>query len=101
MFERRTLKIWAILMGVFALLCVPAYAGPAFLEETSAIFALVPVLSIYLFHALGVPGLLEHQGHCGWGMCSPTLFGFAFLAVFWLLAFWLAAWGLAYLVGRR
>jgi hypothetical protein len=51
--------------------------------------------------ALGVPGLLEHQGQCGWGLCSPTLFGFAFLAVFWLLAFWLAAWGLAYLVGRR
>ena len=101
MFERRTLKIWALLAGTFVLLCVPAYVGPAFLEEASAMLALVPVLSIYLFHAIGVPGLLEHQGQCGWGMCSPTAFGFAFLAFLWLFAFWLAAWGLAYLSGRR
>ena len=62
---------------------------------------IVPVMSIYAFHAVGVPGLLEHQGHCGWGMCSPTAVGYLFLAAFWVAAFWLLAWGLAYLTRRR
>jgi hypothetical protein len=59
------------------------------------------LLSIYLFHHLGVPGLLEHKGQCGWGMCSPTAFGWTFLLVFWIGVAWLAAWGLACLTARR
>lgn len=101
MFEPRTLKIFALMVGAFVLLCIPAYAGPRFLEEASAMVVMVPALSIYLFHALGIPGLLEHQGRCGWGLCNPTPFGFVFLAAFWLLGFWLLARGLAYLLARR
>jgi hypothetical protein len=97
----RTLKILAVLVAVFVLLALPAYVGPRVLEAMSARVAMVPLLSVYLFHAAGVPGLLEHGGHCGWGWCNPTAFGFAFTAAFWLLAFWLAAWGLARLTARR
>lgn len=94
------LKIFALLVVAFVLLGLPAYIGPSFLEAPSGYVVIVPVMSIYLFHALGIPGLLEHKGHCGWGLCEPTPFGYGFLLVFWLLVLWLVAWGLARLTRR-
>jgi hypothetical protein len=61
---------------------------------------MVPFLSIYLFHHLGIPGLLEHDGACGWGLCSPTAFGWTFLVILWIGVAWLVAWGLARLTVR-
>lgn len=101
MLERRTLRIFAALVGVFVLLGLPAYVGPELLASFSGMVVIVPVMSVYLFHALGMPGLLQHQGYCGWGLCNPTPFGVGFTVAVWLLVFWLAAWGLAYLTGRR
>ena len=46
-------------------------------------------------HRLGIPGLLEHNGACGWGWCAPTVFGWAFLCVVWGLVAWLLAWAAA------
>jgi hypothetical protein len=97
----RTLKILGALLAVFVLLGLPAYVGPSVLEPIGVYVVIVPVMSIYAFHAIGIPGLLEHQGHCGWGMCSPTAAGYVFLVAFWVAAFWLVAWGLAYLTRRR
>jgi hypothetical protein len=95
------LKIWALLVGGFVLLCVPAYAGPAFLEEASAMFALVPVLSIHLFHALGVPGLLERRAIAA-GACANRRHS---VSRSWRCSGFrpsgLPPWGLAYLSGRR
>jgi hypothetical protein len=59
------------------------------------------LLSIYLFHTLGIPGLLQQGGACGWGWCSPTTWGWAFLAFFWLGVAWVVAWALARLTARR
>jgi hypothetical protein len=95
MLQPRTLKILAALLALYILFCLPAYFGPAFLQEPSSYLILVPFLSIYVFHQLGIPGLLEHGGYCGAGLCSPTAFGWAFLAVFWIVAAWLLAWGVA------
>lgn len=100
MLQPRTLRILAALLGGYALLVVPAYVGPSHLERISSYFVIVPFLSIYVFHKLGVPGLLEHGGACGWGWCSPTAFGWAFLALFWVGVAWLVAWGLARLTAR-
>jgi hypothetical protein len=101
MLRSRTLKILAVLLTAYALLAAPAYVGPSYLEELGSYLVMPPLLSIYLFHHLGVPGLLEHKGQCGWGMCSPTAFGWTFLLVFWIGVAWLAAWGLACLTARR
>lgn len=95
MARARTLKILVALVGGYALLVLPAYLGPSPLQDISTYFFLVPFLSVHLFHHLGIPGLLEHGGACGWGWCSPTLLGWAFLALFWLGLAWLAAWGIA------
>ena len=101
MLSARTLKTLAILLAGYVLLALPAYFGPAVLEEMSSYLVMPPLLSIYLFHALGIPGLLQHGGACGWGWCSPTAWGWAFLALFWLGAAWVVAWGLARLTARR
>jgi hypothetical protein len=100
MFQPRTLKILATLLTGYALLAVPAYWGPSDLETMSGYVVIVPLLSIYIFHKLGIPGLLEHNGACGWGWCSPTAFGWAFLSLFWIGVAWLIAWGLARLTAR-
>lgn len=90
----------AILLGGYALLALPAYWGPSYLESMSSFLVMVPLLSIYIFHKLGIPGLLEHDGACGWGWCAPTVFGWAFLVMFWTGVAWLIAWGLACLTTR-
>jgi hypothetical protein len=100
MLRSRTLKILAGLLAGYALAVAPAYFGPSFLEEPSSYFVVVPFLSIYVFHKLGIPGLLEHGGACGWGWCSPTAFGWAFLVLFWIGVAGSLAWGLARLSAR-
>src|SRR2546422_10501598 len=100
MLSRRTVSILAGLLSAYVVLSLPAWVGPAFLEEISSDIYLTPILAIYRFHALGVPGLLEHGGACGWGWCSPTASGWAFLIVFWVGVAWCVAWGVARLTLR-
>ena len=100
MLRPRTLGILAVLLAGYGLLVIPAYWGPSYLEEISSHFVMVPFLSIYAFHKLGIPGLLESHGACGWGWCSPTAFGWAFLVAFWIAAAWLIAWGVARLTAH-
>src|SRR6267143_7140158 len=100
MLNRRTVKIFTGLWDVYALLSLPAWVGPAFLQEISSDIYLTPIGAIYIFHRLGVPGLLEHGGACGWSLCSPTAPGWAFLIVFWVGIAWCVAWGLVRLTLR-
>jgi hypothetical protein len=96
----RTLKILAALLTGYTLLAIPAYWGPSNLEAMSSYVVMVPFLSIYIFHKLGMPGLLEQNGACGWGWCSPTPFGWVFLVLMWIGVAWLVSWGLACLTAR-
>jgi hypothetical protein len=92
---QRTLKIVVIMVLGYALLTIPLYMSPVYAQSPAGLLVLVPFLSIYLFHKIGVPGLLEHNGLCGWGWCSPTAFGWVFLVAFWLALIVLIAWGIA------
>lgn len=100
MLNPRTLKFLAALLAACALLAIPTYCGPAVLEPLSGRVVIVPLFSIFIFHKLGVPGLLEHDGACGWGLCAPTTLGLVFLFVFWLGVIWLLAWALARITAR-
>jgi hypothetical protein len=93
--KRRTAKIMAWLVLAYGLLVLPGYFWPSYFESPAGLLVLVPGLSIYLFHKMGVPGLLEHHGFCGWGLCEPTPFGWVFLIAFWLLVALLVAWCIA------
>ena len=97
----RTLKFFLVIIVLYALVVAAAYWDVRPLDLPGYYAVIVPYFSIYWFHHYGVPGLLEHGGYCGWGLCSPTTFGWIFLAAFWLGVMWLVAWIAARLTARR
>ncbi|MDO8267785.1 MAG: hypothetical protein Q7T32_08120 [Moraxellaceae bacterium] len=101
MLDPRTLKVLFILVAGYMALLLPGAVWPAYLDSPVGILAVIPFLSVYLFHNIGIPGLLEHNGLCGWGWCAPTLFGWVFIVLFWLLVAWLLAWLVAHVLMAR
>ncbi len=95
MFSCRTLKVFFLLLAGYCLLLAPAAFRPSYLDSPLGLLLAGPYLCIYLFHGLGIPGLLQHDGHCGWGWCAPTSFGWFFLGAFWGAVVWLMAAGIA------
>jgi hypothetical protein len=93
----KTLKIFSILVAAYVLMIAPIYIwGDKYLNSAAGIIAVLPYLSIYLFHGLGIPGLLQQNGNCGWGWCSPTALGWIVIVIFWCGVLW----GLAWLISR-
>ena len=100
MLKFRTLKFLAVIIVTYGMLVLPGLIWPSYLDSPAGMLILVPDLSVYFFHKIGVPGLLEHNGLCGWGWCAPTTFGVVFVVAVWALLAWLLAWGLAELTAR-
>jgi hypothetical protein len=100
MFKPRTLKTLSVLLGLFALLALPAAVWPSYLDSPIGLLVAVPYLSIYAFDMIGIPGLLQNNGACGWGWCAPSVFGWIFLSAAWLIITWLLAWGIANITHR-
>ena len=95
MFRSSVLKTLAVIIAIYFLLLSPGLVWPEYLDTPVGLLAAIPFLSVYLFHSLGIPFLLEHNGACGWGWCAPTVFGYVFIVIFWLLMAWLLAWFIA------
>lgn len=100
MLKPLTLKLLALFVVGYGLLLLPGVFWPEYFDSPAGLLLLVPYLSVHLFHKLGIPGLLEHNGLCGWGWCSPTVFGVIFMIVFWVMLAWALAWGVAVLLSR-
>lgn len=100
MLKSRTLKILLLILVGYGLLLLPAAIWPTYLDSPARMLLLVPLLLVYMFHGAGVPGLLEDDGLCGWGWCSPTFFGWMFAAALWIGIAWLIAWSIASLTNR-
>jgi hypothetical protein len=100
--DRATLKIFGLIVGSYLLLWLPAALWPdsGYLDTPFGWIAAIPVLSLYAFHAMGINGLLQNNGLCGWGWCAPSIVGWAFLATFWLAIAWLSAKALSGLRAR-
>lgn len=90
-FDRATIKIFLRMVVGYTLLCLPTWFWPGYLDTPLGVVAVIPLMAIYVFHAIGIPGLLQHDGMCGWGWCAPTLAGWVFLVAFWLFAVCLLA----------
>jgi hypothetical protein len=90
-FDRVTLKLFFLIVGVYFLLWLPAYFWSGYLDTPFGLIAAIPLVSIYFFHSVGIPGLLKNGGSCGWGWCAPTVFGWIFLVIFWLAVAWVLA----------
>jgi hypothetical protein len=96
MFERRTIKVLFLIAVAYAVLWVPyvVWQGslPAYLTAPYAVLGLVHTIPVYILNGIGIPGLLQNNGYCGWGWCGPTVFGYVVLAAFWTVVAWLVAW---------
>ncbi len=86
-----TLKIFALLVGLYVLALLPALFFEGDGDSALGILVLLPYLSILLFNKAGVPAVLQHDGLCGWGWCAPTVLGWVLAGVFWLGVIWLLA----------
>ena len=93
--KHSTAKVFCILLALYALLALPAVFWSEYLNSPMGLVVALPFLSIYLLHALGLPGLLQSGGACGWGWCAPTVLGWATLVGLWLGLAWLLARGIA------
>ena len=101
MFKSRTLRILTLLVAAYALILLPGYFNPAYLDSAIGILLLIPLLSVYLFDQLGIPGLLLNIGLCGGGWCAHTLLGWMLAALVGLLPLWLLAWAMAALTAKK
>lgn len=91
------LRVYGLIVGVYAaLLLVCRLTSESCFENLTAL----PLLSIYFLHYVGIPGLLDHDGLCGWGWCAPTIFGWAVFVAVGLLVTWVAAKGVAALAHK-
>jgi hypothetical protein len=91
MFKPRVLKTLAIIVVSYFLLLSPGLIWPGYLDSPVGLLVAIPFLSVYLFHGIGIPFLLENNGACGWSWCAPTVFGYIFIVTFWLFLTWLLA----------
>ena len=89
------------MLGVYGAALLPGLWWPSYLDTAAGVLIAAPYLSLYLFDMLGVPGLLQNGGACGWGWCRPTWIGSIFTATVWLGVAWLAARGIAYMLAGR
>lgn len=101
MFKPRVLKTLAIIVIIYFLLLSPGLIWPKYLDTPVGLLVAIPYLSVYLFHGIGISFLLEHDGACGWSWCAPTVFGYVFIMVFWLLMAWLLAGFIVNLTDRH
>ncbi len=85
--------VFVLIVGAYLVALSPALLWPSYLDSPVGVLVALPYLSVYLFHALGVPGLLVNDGACGWGWCAPKIFGWCFITAFWLGLAWWAALG--------
>jgi len=91
---------------VYVLLVLPGLFWPSYLDTAAGVLILAPSIIVYLLHDLGLPGLLEKDGACGWTMCSPTVWGWMVVGLLWIgiagcIAFGCAALGSRCSFGRQ
>jgi len=105
MFKRLTIKSLLLIAATCAAVWLPSVVWrdnlPAFLIAPYAVLRGIPPIPVYILNAMGVPGLLQNNGHCGWGWCAPTVFGYVTLATFWVAVAWLVARFISILTNKR
>lgn len=97
----RPWKIFAVIVGAYGLLLAVGLLFEDTLGAVAMPLVAVPYFSVLLMHKAGLPGVLEHDGLCGWGWCMPTPLGWALTAALWLALAWGLSLGIAALLRAR
>jgi hypothetical protein len=96
MFERTTIKVFLLVAVAYAGIWLPYVVWrdnlPSYLAAPYAVLWLAQAIPVYILNGIGIPGLLQNNGLCGWGWCAPTVFGYVVLVIFWVVVAWLSAW---------
>ncbi|MEO7860882.1 MAG: hypothetical protein ABIU05_10635 [Nitrospirales bacterium] len=101
MLRSLTFKILAALIAAYLLILAPALAWPGYLDSPSGLLVLIPFFTVHILNKAGVPGVLEHDGYCGWGICSPTPLGLVLSALLLLALAWIVSGVIAWLMLRN
>ena len=92
MLSPRTLKVLATILLAYGILWLPAAFSSAYVDSPVGLLLIAPLLSVYLLHKIGVPGLLERPLRLG--LVRSYIFR---LAVRWCV---LALGGMAFCPGN-
>lgn len=87
-----------VVIVVQALLALPGLFWPSYLDTPIGLVLVLPYFTVYILSGVGVPGLLQHNGACGWGWCAPSHLGWAAIAAAWLAGVLATAWLLSRLI---
>ncbi|WP_147395002.1 hypothetical protein [Alginatibacterium sediminis] len=98
--KQTTLKVFLLILGIYFVLWLPVLLWPEYLDTTLGFIVASPVLSIYLLSALGIPGLIQNAGACGWNFCAPSLLGWVFIVTLCLFICYLLATCISSLIRR-
>ena len=77
---------------VYLLFAAPALVWTRYLDSPIGLVVVSPYFAPYVVHFMGVPGLLENNGACGWGWCPPTIAGWGVIIGVWFLGILFLAW---------
>lgn len=91
MSDQRVLKLLLALLAAAGLMALPGLIWPAWLDSPAGWVVLMPFFLAHVLRGAGVPGLIENEGACGWGWCSPTTLGWAVSALICVLVIWALA----------
>jgi hypothetical protein len=89
------------LLAICGLLFAVRAVAPTGSVEWLDYLMLAGYVSVLIAHKIGIPGVLEHDGLCGWGLCAPTPLGWTVAIVFWLSALGMVSWTAAWLLTRN
>lgn len=98
MLKTKAIRIWIALLVAYATGATAIAAARGDVEEIVAFAAIVPFVFASVLQHFSIPGMLEHGGYCGWGMCNPTTAGWLVgsgvtAGLLWLVALALAGRG--------
>lgn len=68
------------LVLIYVLLLLPLMIWPEYINTPLGLIAVLPMLTVYLLDAAGVPGLLSASS-CNWGWCEPSMPGWLVMLV--------------------
>ena len=88
----RFLKFLALVITLQVLLALPGLVWPRYLDSPIGLALVAPYFSAYILHAIGVPGLLQNNGACGWGWCAPSVLGWLVIFLTWFLSVLTLTW---------
>lgn len=97
----RALVYLFVMVGLYLIALAPSLVWPAYLDSPMRVLVIAPFVVAQVLHGLGLPGLLEADGLCGWGWCNPSPVGWLLAAFVLLAAAAALALALAWLTARH